>query len=340
MTLALVFLLLAAAGPPNNLPPPSNLEQGQKAFAEGKFDAALKALDAAAAEARDAATLEKIHLMRGQAFAARQNYAKAEEAFALAIDANPEAALDPGKVDPAVVKLLESIRARTSGAVSVQSTPAGAAVFLDGADAGVAPATLTTGIGRHQVAAQWSEGQRAEASVLVRAKRETVVELVLLEREKVVEKIVEKVVEKRVEVPVQQPPPVEERFVRPYVAVRGVADLNSGPEGGLDLGAGVDFKYVSAGLYVRPYRYLYVIPRAAVLWPLFDFLTLFGEAELDLRTSSRFGVALGINAGVEYLPWKWLGMFVSAGGKHFFVNQGFVVDWRISAAAGLRARLP
>ncbi|MBL8954869.1 MAG: PEGA domain-containing protein [Myxococcaceae bacterium] len=333
MTLVLAVLLFAA--------PPSSFEQGQKAFAEGKFDVALKALDQAAAEARDAATLEKIHLMRGQAFAARQSYAKAEEAFALALEANPEATLDPGKVDPSVVKLLESNRARTSGSVSVQTAPAGATVFLDGADAGTAPVTLTAGIGRHKVAAQWAEGQRAELGVLVRSKRETFVELVLQEHEKVVERVVEKVVEKRVEVPVaQEPPPVEDRFVRPYAAVRGAVDLNAGPEGGLDLGAGVDFKHVSVGVYVRPYRYFYVIPRAAALWPIFDFLTLFGEGELDIRATSRFGLAVGLNVGVEWLPKKWFGAFVSAGGKGFIINQGFVVDWRVTLAGGLRARLP
>ncbi len=337
MTLALAVLLLNAAAPP--APTASSFEQGQRAFAEGKFDVALKALDAAAAETREAATLEKVHLMRGQAFAARQNYTKAEEAFALALEANPEASLDPGRVDPAVVKLLESIRARTSGAVTVATTPGGAAVLLDGADAGTAPVTLTAGIGRHKVAALWAEGQRSEVAVMVRSKRETFVELALLEREKVVEKIVEKVVERRVEVPVEQPPPPD-RFVRPYLAVRGAIDVNAGPEGGLDLGLGVDFKYVSAGLYLRPYQYLYVIPRAAALWPLFDFLTLFAEAELDLRPSSRLGLALGLNAGVEYLPVKWFGVFVEAGGKSFFINRGFVVDWRITLAGGLRARLP
>lgn len=342
MTLVLAVLLFAApAAAPGAPGAPGSagtkLEQGQKAFAEGKFDIALKALDAAAAEARDAPTLEKVHLLRGQCLAARMDFGRAEEAFALALEANPEAALDPGKVDPAVVKLLESMRARSSGTLSVESTPPGAQLSLDGADAGVAPVTLTTGIGRHKVKAQWSPDAGAEARVMVRSKRETFVELVLHEREKVVEKIVEKVVEKRVEVPVEPPPP--ERFVRPYVAVRGSLDVNAGPEGGLDLGIGADFKYLSIGAYVRPYPYVYLIPRVAGLWPVFDVLNVFLEAEVDIRLG-RLGVALGGNLGVEYFAARWLGIFVSAGGKGFFVNQGFVVDVRLNLAGGVRLRVP
>lgn len=326
MTLVLAVLLLAAS---------PKLEQGQKAFSEGQFDAALKALDAAAAEERDPATLEKLHLLRGQCFAARQDFGRAEAAFDLALEANPEASLDPGKVDPAVVKLLESMRARSSGTVVFRSTPAGARVSLDGAELGLAPGQTTTVIGRHKLEAKWADDQLARVEVMVRSKRETFVELVLLEHEKIVE----------VKVPVEvQAKPVEpekppERFARPYVAVRGVMDVNAGPEGGLDLGAGVDFKYLSIGAYLRPYRYFYIVPRVAGLWPIFDLLTAYLQAEVDIRPS-RLGVAIGGSIGAELYPQRWLGVFAEVGGKYFFVNQGFVVDTRFVLAAGVRARLP
>src|SRR4051812_11238020 len=112
LPLAVTLALVSSAPPAAAKPQGTRLEQGQRAFSEGQLDVALKLLDGAAAEGGDAATVEKIQLLRGQCLAARQDFAKAEEAFALALDANPEASLDPGKVDPAVVKLLESMRAR------------------------------------------------------------------------------------------------------------------------------------------------------------------------------------------------------------------------------------
>src|SRR5262245_58580048 len=136
LAVSLALWLSAPAAPPPK-PAPTKLEQGQKAFAEGQFDAALKALDAAAQESSDPATLERVHLLRGQCFAARHDFTKAEDAFAAALLANPEGALDPGKVDPSVVKLLESMRARSSGTLSFMSSPDNAGVFVDGADAGV-----------------------------------------------------------------------------------------------------------------------------------------------------------------------------------------------------------
>src|SRR3954467_6137258 len=99
MTIALVgpiALCLLAAAPLKG----SRLEQGQKAFADGEYATALKALDAAVVEGAD---LERVQLLRAQVFAAQQDFGRAEEAFALALEANPEASLDPTRVDPSVV---------------------------------------------------------------------------------------------------------------------------------------------------------------------------------------------------------------------------------------------
>lgn len=344
MTLVLAVLLCAAQ--PNAKAAPAaapaytgtRFEQGQKAFAEGRFDVALKLLDEAAPEEREPAAVEKLQLLRGQCFAARQDFGHAEEAFALALEANPEASLDPGKVDPALVKLLESMRARSSGKVSFRSTPAGAAVSLDGVEVGAAPGSATAVIGRHKLEAKWPSGGVAQLEVMVRPRREVFVELVLLEREK--EKVVTVVREVPVQVPVPAAPPPE-RLVRPWAGFRIGADVNSGPEWGIDLGGGVDFKYFSIGAYLRPYRYFYVIPRVAGIWPVLDFLNLFVEAEVDVRASSaRLGVALGGSAGVEVFPLRWLGVFAEVGGKGFFINRGFVVDARFTLSGGARVRLP
>lgn len=329
MTWVLAVFLLAAPAPTG-----TKLEQGQRAFAEGQLDAALKLLDSAAADERDPAALEKIHLLRGQCLAARQDFGRAEEAFALALEANPEAALDPGKVDPAVVKLLESMRARSSGTLTFRSTPPGAHVFLDGVDTGPTPATVTAAIGRHKLEAKWEADRYAHLEVLVRSKRETWVEWVLKE------KTVEVEVKKPCADPLPPPPPPDPRKVQPFGLARAQLDVNAGPEGGIDFGGGVDFfQRVSIGLLIRPYRFVYLIPRVAVVWPVFEFLSLFASAEVDIRLQ-RLGVAVGLNVGAEYWALPWLGIFVEVGGKQFIVNNGFVVDTRFALAGGLRVRLP
>jgi tetratricopeptide (TPR) repeat protein len=351
MTLLLAVALCAAtAATPAKAPQGqapvytgTKLEQGQKAFNEGQFDAALRALDGAAAENPDAATMEKVQLLRGQCFAVRQDFGHAEEAFALALEANPEAALDPGKVDPAVVKLLESMRARSFGTLTFRTTPPQAHIFVDGADQGEPPLSINTVIGRHRVEARWASDKKAQLEVLVRARRETFVYWVLDER--VVEKIVEKIVEKPVEVKMKDtpvvPPLPPDRLVRPYGGIRAGADLNAGPEAGLDIAAGIELKYLAIGLYFRPYRYVYLIPRVAGIWPIYDWLSLFLEAEVPIRPlAGRFGVALGINVGAEVFLKPWLGLFVEAGGKGFFINDSFVVDARVWVGAGVRVRLP
>src|SRR5262249_29388504 len=86
VTVALVSSAPPAAKGPS-LAPGTKLEQGQRAFNEGQLDAALKLLDAAAAEGGEAATVEKVQLLRGQCLAARADFSKAEEAFAFALDA-------------------------------------------------------------------------------------------------------------------------------------------------------------------------------------------------------------------------------------------------------------
>src|SRR4051812_40883460 len=112
--LAPLLLVLVMAGPAKG----TRLDQAQKAFTSGDYDGALKLLDPMQ-EASDTATLEKVQLLRAQCFAAQQNFARAEDAFTQALEANPEASLDPARVDPSVVKVLDSLRARLSGELVV-----------------------------------------------------------------------------------------------------------------------------------------------------------------------------------------------------------------------------
>jgi hypothetical protein len=219
----------------------TKLEQGQKLFAMGDFEAALKALDAAAQESRDDATLEKVHLLRVQCFAARQDFVKAEEAFAHALDANPEASLDPTRVDPTVVKLLESVRNRLSGALVLESTPEGAALSLDGKPAGVAPLTQSVSVGRHKVEAKFGDEPALSTEVVVKPGRETRLAWVQGPLKKA------------------PPPPCPEvpkgpegRPLRPFADVRGSFEVPVNPgayvTGGFELGAGAEYAWFRLGL--------------------------------------------------------------------------------------------
>jgi hypothetical protein len=318
----------------------SKLEQGQKLFASGQFAEALKILDAAAAEGGDAATLEKVHLLRGQAFAARQDFARAEEAFAQALDANPEAQLDPSRVDPSVVKLLDAIRGRLTGTLTVSSTPSGANVSIDGKEIGAAAATTQSlSIGRHKLQARWGEEKPEELDVVIRTRRETVVHLVLHET-----KVIEKQI---VEVPAKCPPCVEpapvvatHRF-GPYLDARVTADLNAGPEGGIDLGGGLEIPviYMRVGASVRLYRYFHVLPRIAFVVPFSAQLSAFLELEVGIRPDP-YGISIGGAAGVEYKIFQTVGVFAQLGGRHFVAgNETFVVDSRLTVSVGARAHL-
>jgi hypothetical protein len=340
-----VALMSSAQPPPKNAAPQAQgtkLEQGVRAFNDGQLDVALKALDAAAAEASDPATLEKIHLLRGQCLAARQDFGKAEDAFAMALDANPEAALDPGKVDPAVVKLLESMRGRLSGELDVQTTPAGADVVIDGKPAGSTPLQRNLPIGRHRVEAKWPDAVAAPLDVVVRNKRETQVTWVAVTVEKQVVVTKEVVVEKPVPVPIV-PPPQKIRF---FGDVRGGLDVNAGPEGGLDIGLGLEVPaiYLRFEAAARVYPYFHIIPRIAGVIPLAakDF-DVFLEVGLPIRFPSNdheMGVAFHGGAGAEWNATNVFTVYVEAGGTFYFVNPSFVVDDRFTAAAGVRLRIP
>jgi hypothetical protein len=337
LPLAVMVALVSSAPAPAAKPVGTKLEQGQRAFSEGQLDAALKLLDAAAAEGGDAATVEKIQLLRGQCLAARADFSKAEDAFALALDANPDASLDPGKVDPAVVKLLESMRARLSGTLDIRTSPAGAQVSVDGREAGVTPLQVTAPIGRHKVEAKWPEAAVGPLDVVVHNKRETQVTWVAVTVEKKV------IVKEEVPVPLPPPPPAK---VRGYGDVRAGMDVNAGPEGAFELGGGIEIPalYLRAEVAARVYPFFHIIPRLAGVIPLAakDF-DAFVEVGLPIRFPSNdhpAGAAFFAGAGAEWNPTNVLSVYVELGGTFYFVNPGFVVDDRFTTSAGVRIRIP
>jgi hypothetical protein len=334
LSTALAAFLVAAAGGGKT----TKLEQGQKAFNQGEFDAALRLLDQAASEAQDPSALEKVHLLRGQCFGARQDFARAEEAFALALEANPEAALDPARVDPSLVKVLDALRARTKGTLVIRSTPEGAELKLDGAPFGKAPKTEAVPIGRHKLEIQYAGAPAVTSEVVVRTRGVTSVEAV--------------------QAPSVAGMPSDaptERKVRPFADVRGMFESGT-PEGGLEVGGGIEVPWVRLAVMVRVVAFFEIIPRVSLVVPLpipmpagmdaksifTPHLSAFIEAEVPIAIDQAVGVGLGGAAGAEWGPWKWLGLYAQLGGRYFFTvyNSCCTTRGRFTASGGVRLRLP
>ena len=302
------------------------LEQGQKLFNQGDFDAALKMLDAAAIDGGDPATLEKVQLLRAQCLAARQDFARAEEAFALALDANPDTTLDPTRVDPTVVRLLESVRARLTGTLVMGSTPAGAKLLLDGREVGVAPQTVAAPAGKHKLEARWGEGATQTIELQVRPRRETRVEWV-----------------QGVAAAAPSSSMFEPRPLRPFGDLRGVLEpATSGfASGGLELGGGIELSWFRIGVFARLFPYFGVSPRFQLALPVTDVLNVLLEVSAPLSfLTTGFGVGLGGGGGVEFYPLKWIGAYVLIGGRHHFLWPGRNDYTAFTATVGVRLRVP
>lgn len=325
--LPLIALLLSA--PPARAPRAEGprVEQGQRLFNQGDFEAALRVLDAAATEGGDAATLEKVHLLRAQCLAARQDFGKAEEAFALALDANPETTLDPSKVDPTVVKLLESVRARLTGSVQVNSTPPGATLFLDGKAAGVAPQTLAVPAGKHRLEARWGEGPMQAVDLQVRPRRDVRVEWVQAESGLLA----------------QAPNLLTPRPVRPFGELRGSLEpATSGfVSGTLDVGGGIEFAWFRVGLFARLLNYFGVVPRFQFALPVLPAVNVLLEVGLPMTfLPGGFGLGFAGGGGAEYYPLPWLGLVALIGGRHHFLWPDRNDNTAFTATAGVRLRMP
>lgn len=312
----------------------TKLEQGQKLFASGDFEGALKALDAAAQDSHDDAELEKIHLLRAQCFAARQEFAKAEDAFTHALEANPEASLDPARVDPTVVKLLDAVRNRLSGTLVLGSTPAGAAVTVDGKAAGAAPRSQVVPVGRHKLEARWADGPAVASEVVVRPGRESRVEWV--------------------QGPVTQlpPPPCPEvpvgprpRPLRVFGDVRGGVEVpsNAGAyvAGGFELGGGAEVSWFRFGLWAKLFPNFGLVPRASFAVPVHERVNVVLELGVPLQfLPTGLGVGLWGTGGAEVYPLPWLGLWAAVGARHYFEWPGRNDPTAFTATGGVRLRMP
>lgn len=327
VAVSLIAMLLVAPSP---RPPRSSeggrLEQGVRLFNSGDVEAALRVLDAAALEGGDPATLERVHLLRAQCFAARQDFVRAEEAFAQALEANPEAVLDPGRVDPTVVKLLDSVRARLTGTLTVASTPPGAELSVDGQPKGPAPLSLPLGVGRHRVEARWGDGAVTQAEVQVRPRREVRVEWVQGAPKEVA--MVGGPDGRRLG------PTGEFRFA-PEFSTTPTAD----PTLPLELSGGVEFFFFRAVLGLRLFPNFGLTPRFTFAMPVKELIGVVLEAGLPLEFLSEVALGVSGGAGVEVYPVRWFGAFVLVGGRHYFIRPANDAT-AITLTAGIRLRMP
>lgn len=341
MTQALLLsLFLALSAQPSKKPGAARLAAAQTDFNRGDFQAALKDLDLAVTEATDEDVLSKVHLLRGQCYGAQRDLVKAEQAFEKALENDPEAKLDPTRVDPSLVTLLEGLRDRMTGDLQVR-TDRPARVALDGKPLGTAPVKATVPIGRHRVEAYSSDGRySAVKQVVVAARKSTEVELGLTEARRGSDNDEDD----------RSPPPPPPREGpasslapfggRPLADLRLVVnafDFFSAP--GIEVGFGLEWPYLRGSVHFRFFPGFGITPRGGLWVPIIDQLRGYAELELPILfipAATPVAIGFGGAGGAEYSFNKWLSTFGEAGARYYFIN----LPPELSIQLGIRLRLP
>jgi hypothetical protein len=137
MSLIAALLLLA--------PGERELNAAIELYRSGEFEKALGALEAVARSSQDPKIRGRARLSKGQCFAALQRFDKIDAEFTRALEDDPELQLDPSRVQPAIVSMLDAARARLHGELDVLAD----AVTLD--DRPLGRGRQQTGIGRHRL---------------------------------------------------------------------------------------------------------------------------------------------------------------------------------------------
>jgi len=347
MTQALLLSALLALSATPKKPGSSRLTSAQAEFSRGDFASALRDLDAAVAETGDEPTLSKIHLLRGQCYGAQRDLVKAEEAFEKALESDPEAKLDPQRVDPSLVSLLEGLRDRMQGDLEVR-TDRPAKVHFDGKPIGLSPVKASVAIGRHKLEAHTGDGKySASSSVVIAAHKTTTVEMELAENRRE-----------------DETPPVGpgggrgggegrdgggERGGGSFAVYGGrpLADLRLGVNP-LDLltvpqaevGFGAEWPYVRASIHLRFLPGFGIVPRGGFWVPVVDQVRAYIELELPIffpQGTTPLGLGLGGCGGAEFFFIKWLSAFAEVGARNFFLPGPEV---QVIIQAGMRMRLP
>ncbi|HKD42978.1 MAG TPA: tetratricopeptide repeat protein [Myxococcaceae bacterium] len=331
--LALPALLLVIAAPPGNATAPAGtakFQVGQSEFKRGDFLGALRTLDAAAADATDDQLLTQIHLLRGQCLAARQDLPAAEEAFGLALVHDPEASLDPSKVDPALVRTLDTVRKRLRGALAVQADRTGAQASLDGKSIGQVPLKSSVSIGKHSLEVRSVDGlYGAKQDVVVRYKQTTQVSAHLKELP-----AAPRVSEKGETI---QP---EDAF-RPFADIRGTVDpFASGKNFGVEVGGGLEYRHFRGSVNAILYPDFGIDFRGALGVPVADRFSAYISLEIPIVFAGSVQFGLGGAGGLEYDVTRWFDPFFEVGVRHFFTGLVDEDPNRLVLQFGVRLKVP
>jgi len=330
---ALVSAVLAVAASgekPKAETAAAKLQAAQAEFKGGDFQRALKTLDAAALQPAPDRMLSQIHLLRGQCFAALQDFPAAEVAFGKALEHDPEASLDPAKVDPKVVRMVDNLRLVMKGDLRVRTRPAGASVKLDGKPLGAAPVRASVPIGRHSLEAITRDGKKtAQEEVVIHSRMATEVDLALKEGGPAPK------------VDAAAAPSSPRAPYRPFADLRTVfAPGSSYDVVGFEVGGGFEYEFFRGSLHANLYPSFGFTPRLALGVPVVEPAHVYVSVEVPFLFSSPVALGLGGAGGLEYLFTRVVGAFAEIGARHFFAGNGDADPNRLVIEAGVRLRIP
>ncbi|HME92165.1 MAG TPA: PEGA domain-containing protein [Myxococcaceae bacterium] len=327
MISALALSALLVMGAPGSKPGALKFQAGQTEFKRGDFLGALRILDGAAAEATEDQLLGQIHLLRGQCLAARQDFPGAEEAFGLALRHDPEVRLDPSKVDPAVVTMLDSQRSRLRGSLIVSADRPGAQVWMDGKQIGQTPLKSSVPIGTHSLEVRTPDRRFAQhQEVTVRARQSTEVHAELK----------------------QQAAPLSSgksdgasEATRPFADIRGTLDpFRSGDNVGFEVGGGLEYQHFRGSVSAVLFPDFGVNFRGALSVPVVDSFNAYISVEMPIIFASPVQFGLGGAGGLEYEFTRWFDPFFEVGVRHLFTGQGNDDANRFILQFGIRLKVP
>lgn len=334
-----IFLAVAlalAAGPRGRAS--SRLTAAQAQFNRGDFDAALQSLRIAEGETTDDGTLAKIKLLEGQCYGAQRDLPNAEEAFAGALKHDPEARLDPAKVDPDLVSLINNLRDRLRGELIVH-TDRPAKVTVEGR--ALPGGHGQVGLGRRTVEARSPDGRYvAREQVVIDERTPTEVNLTLSEQRG--EGGEGRSGEGRnAEVAPGSSGPVLFGFGKPFAEIRlGLDPVQWNENVKIEIGAGLENTYLRLSVSARVFSYFGLVPRAAFTVPVNDQFRAYVSAELPILFPNGLAMGIGGTGGAEYLVSRWLSLFGEIGADFYFVHPAYFDDTRLTLNAGVRLRLP
>lgn len=129
MTSILLAVVLVATAPELE-------ERARKQFAEGALEDALATLDRAVMSTTADPELAAIQLLRGQVLVGLEQFGGAEKAFLEALKHDPDATLDPRRVLPSTVAVLDRLKDSARGTLRVEAPDPSAKIAVDGAEQG------------------------------------------------------------------------------------------------------------------------------------------------------------------------------------------------------------